>query len=175
MKCPACQNLLQQQPVDGVTVDVCRGGCGGIWFDNYELKKFDEPHEAAGQELLDVEKDTEVHVDHSQRRTCPKCEDQIMMRHFSCVQRQVEVDACPACGGLWLDQGELGQIRSIYKSEEEQKAAAKQYFSDVFGDQLAELRAESQADLARSRRIAGLFRFLCPSHYISGDQDWGAF
>jgi Zn-finger nucleic acid-binding protein len=35
MKCPACKNVLQEMTVDNVTVDICKGGCGGIWFDNF--------------------------------------------------------------------------------------------------------------------------------------------
>ena len=49
MECPACGKQLQQMTAGDVTVDVCKGGCGGMWFDNYELKKFDEPHESAGE------------------------------------------------------------------------------------------------------------------------------
>ncbi|MHC4573105.1 MAG: zf-TFIIB domain-containing protein [Planctomycetota bacterium] len=30
MNCPACSNQLQQMTVGNVTVDVCKGGCGGI-------------------------------------------------------------------------------------------------------------------------------------------------
>ena len=52
MNCPACGNVLEEMKVGDVMVDVCQGGCGGIWFDNYELEKFDEPHESAGEELL---------------------------------------------------------------------------------------------------------------------------
>ena len=51
MNCPACKRVLEQLTVGDVTVDACRGGCGGIWFDNLELEKFDEPHEAAGEVL----------------------------------------------------------------------------------------------------------------------------
>ncbi len=175
MNCPACQHKLDERTVDGVTVDVCDGGCGGIWFDNYEIKKFDEPHESGGQDLLEVEKDPSIHVDHTQRRQCPKCDDIVMMRHFSSVKHEVEVDECPGCGGVWLDHGELGHLRTQYDTEEERKAAAKTYFNDVFGSQLDAIQEESQAALARSQRIAKLFRFLCPSNYISGDQSWGAF
>ena len=41
MKCPACENELTDKDVGGVTVDICNGGCGGLWFDNFEFKKFD--------------------------------------------------------------------------------------------------------------------------------------
>jgi uncharacterized protein len=33
--------------VQGITLEVCRGGCGGIWFDRYELMKVDESRESA--------------------------------------------------------------------------------------------------------------------------------
>ena len=80
MECPACSNSLQQMTVGDVTVDVCKGGCGGIWFDNFELKKFDEPHESAGQTLLDIERDQTMVLDYEKRLNCPKCKDAVMMR-----------------------------------------------------------------------------------------------
>lgn len=175
MRCPACDRTLDQQVVSDVRVDVCRGGCGGIWFDQFELKKFDEPHEEAGQELLDIEHDPSVRVDRIKRLNCPNCEDVVMMRRFFSVKRELEVDECPACAGFWLDVGELRDIRSLFPSEAARKEAAAQYFQEVFGEQLAEMRAESAEETARARRIANMFRFICPSYYIPGKQKWGAF
>ena len=172
MKCPACGNALTQMNADTITVDVCKEGCAGIWFDNYELKKVDESHESAGECLLEIERQGATAVDHTQRRSCPKCRDQVMMRHFVSVKRQVEVDECPACAGIWLDHGELGSIRTQYASEEERKKAAGAYFDEVFGEKLAEMREEN---LQKSQRNARLFRFICPSYYIPGKQRWGAF
>lgn len=37
-------------------------------------------------------------------RVCPHCEKPLVALEF----RDVEVDWCPACRGLWLDRGELG-------------------------------------------------------------------
>jgi len=175
MKCPACSNMLQQITVADVTVDVCKSGCGGIWFDNFELKKFDEPHESAGQELLDIERDNSIVVDHTKRLNCPKCGNVVMMRHFFSVKKEVEVDECPGCGGFWLDAGELTKIRSLFNTEEERQKAADDYFSEVFGDKLAAMKAEDEAKIGKARKIANMFRFICPSYYIPGKQDWGAF
>ena len=175
MECPACSNMLQEVTVADVTVDVCKGGCGGIWFDQFELKKFDEPHESAGQELLDVERDKSIIIDHTKRLKCPKCGDIVMMRHFFSVKKEVEVDECPGCGGFWLDIGELGKIRGLFNTEEERHKAADEYFSEVFGDKLTAMRAEDEAKLNKARRIANMFRFICPTYYIPGKQDWGAF
>lgn len=175
MKCPACENTLQQMTVGNVTVDVCKGGCGGIWFDNFELKRFDEPHESAGEQLLHIERDKALTVDRTKRLKCPKCDDVVMMRHFFSVKKEVEVDECPGGGGFWLDAGELSAIRSLFNTEEERHQAAEKYFQEVFGDKLNAMAAEDEAKLARTRKIANMFRFICPTYYIPGKQDWGAF
>jgi hypothetical protein len=168
MECPACGNQLREMKAGDVVVDVCQGGCGGIWFDNYELKKFDEPHEAAGQELLDVERGSNVSLDHSAKRNCPKCDDVVMMRHFFSIKREVELDECPGCGGMWLDAGELGKIRSLYESEEQRRQAAQEYFDEVFGEKLEEMR--EQTEQSRVNRVANVLKFLSPSHYLSGSK-----
>lgn len=175
MICPACGNELQEYTVEQITVDVCRGGCGGLWFDRFELEKFDEPHESAGEALLDIETDESLVIDHDQRRTCPKCENMIMMRHFFSSKREVEVDECPQCAGFWLDEGELRRIRKQYATEEDRKKAALEYFSDIFNGQLQAMAAESSENAKRVRKITHMFRFICPSYYIPGKQKWGAF
>jgi Zn-finger nucleic acid-binding protein len=175
MNCPACSNPLHQMTVSDIQVDVCRGGCGGIWFDNFELKKFDEPHESAGQALLNIKRNPKLNIDHTKRLKCPKCDNIVMMRHFFSVKKQVVVDQCPGCGGYWLDAGELTQIRGLYDTEAEREKAADEYFSEIFDNQLAQMKRESEAELNKSRKIANIFRFICPSYYIPGKQDWAAF
>jgi hypothetical protein len=158
-----------------VTVEACDGGCGGAWFDNFELRKFDEPHEAEGARLLNLKRDDAVTIDRSKQRPCPKCEDVIMLRHFLSVKEEVEVDECPSCGGIWLDFGELARLRSQYKTDEERRKAADEYFNEVFGKELVAMKAENNAKVGKVRKLANLFRFICPSYYLPGRQKWGAF
>jgi uncharacterized protein len=160
MRCPACGNSLQSVAVGDVTVDVCKRGCGGIWFDNHELKKFDEPHEADGQALLEIERNPRISVDYNKRRNCPICDNIVMMRHFFSVQRQVEIDECPNCGGVWLDCGELARIRALFPSEDERKKAAQAYFDEVLGPAPAGAKVPGRPESAG--RIAAIFRFLSP-------------
>jgi uncharacterized protein len=174
MECPACGRTLQQIAVDDLTVDVCRGGCGGIWFDNYELEKVDERHEAAGEALLNVEGNEAIAVDMTRRRQCPKCGGIVMLRHHFGVAQDVELDECGGCGGIWLDHGELERIRGRYASPEEREQAERDYFAG-FEKQLAAMRAESEQKMQSARRFAHMFRLICPSYFISGKQDWGAF
>ncbi len=175
MNCPACSRMLQEMTVGGIIVDVCNGGCGGIWFDQFELKKMDEPHEAEGQSLLDIERDESIVVDHTQRRKCPKCDDMVMMRHFFCTERQIEVDECPACAGFWLDCGELATIRSQCETDADRDAAAEAYFSKTVGPELEKMASENQEKHQKARRIANIFKYICPTYYIPGKQNWGAF
>jgi Zn-finger nucleic acid-binding protein len=112
MKCPACFNELTELQVGSVRVDVCQGGCGGTWFDAFEMQRVDEEHEAAGEHLLEIKRDEQVVVDASRKRECPRCPGIKLKRHFFSARRQVEVDQCPNCAGYWLDAGELAKVRA---------------------------------------------------------------
>jgi Zn-finger nucleic acid-binding protein len=175
MECPACDRQLKEMGAGDIVVDVCENGCGGIWFDNYELQKVDEKHESAGEALLDIPRDPNVKVDYTQKRHCPKCPDQPMIQHFMSIKREIEVDECPACGGLWLDCGELAQFRNQYENEAERKEAAGAYFDEVFSEDFAALKEEREQKLAAASKFARAFRFICPTYYIPGKQSWGAF
>ena len=76
---------------------------------------------------------------------------------------------------VWLDAGELSRIRSLFDTEEQRKKAADEYFDEVFGDHFRAMKAENEEKLAKTRKIANVFRYVCPSNYIPGKQDWGAF
>jgi uncharacterized protein len=141
MNCPACDRVLTQLTVGKLTVDVCQGGCGGIWFDNFELRKVDDPQEFEGGALLHVGRDENVVVDTDRRRKCPKCPNIVMMRHFFSEQRQVEVDECPGCGGVWLDDGELSMIRKENATVAARENAAKAYFGKFLAQPFVRPRA----------------------------------
>ncbi|HEY9175583.1 MAG TPA: zf-TFIIB domain-containing protein [Verrucomicrobiae bacterium] len=124
MICPACSRELTETQVGAVVVDVCHGGCGGIWFDLFELQRVDEQHEAAGEPLLNIPRDPAIQVDFSRKRACPRCDGIKLKRHFFSAKRQIEVDQCPNCGGYWLDAGELEAIRAEKSAKPEVKPGA---------------------------------------------------
>ena len=95
-----------------------------------------------------------------------------MQQHFFSIKRKVEIDECPGCGGIWLDAGELSELRDLYKTESERKQAASEVFDSQFGDKL---KSMSKQSLEKGRRVANAFKYICPSYYIPGDQKWGAF
>jgi Zn-finger nucleic acid-binding protein len=111
MDCPACDHQLTAIQVGALKVDVCQGGCGGIWFDAFELQRVDDENEAAGQPLLHIKRDAGVRVEPARKRNCPRCPEIRLRRHLFSPKSRVEVDECPNCGGYWLDDGELVKIR----------------------------------------------------------------
>ena len=165
MNCPVCVKNLTPVKAGGVIVDVCLAGCGGIWFDNFELQKFDDSRESAGELLISVTKGKRAREDATGKRKCPKCEGITMLRHFFSAQRHVEVDECPQCGGYWLDAGELALIRQEYESEQERKKAVDRYFAEVAASQLASMRAGGRDQAERARKLDALFRFSSPIRY----------
>ena len=174
MNCPACGNAMTQMSAGDISVDVCSGGCGGIWFDEWELRKVDEPSQSLGEGLLDVPRNENAKVDMNVQRKCPK-DGTPMQRHFWSPKQQVTVDECPKCEGVFLDPGELKTIRTEYTNDDERHAATHEYYNEMFDKQLAGMLKEDKAKLEKARRFAHMFRFICPSYYMPGKQSWGAF
>jgi len=129
-------------------VDACRGGCGGIWFDNFELDKVDQAHQSLGAALIALEFDPKVKVEDA-RRNCPKCIDVVLMKHKFSPEKTVLVDECPKCGGVWLDGGELAQIRRHGPTAEDRKKAAQRFFDRAFIEDLARLKQRRADRLPR--------------------------
>jgi Zn-finger nucleic acid-binding protein len=130
-----------------------------MWFDQGELRWFDEPTEPAGHVLLEMTGNPKISVDLSQRRSCPKCPDSVLMRHFFSAKRAVTVDECPTCAGIWLDSGELQRIRAEYHSKAARSQAAREDFEEALvGDRMALMRKEIQTpyDTSRSRIVSSL-------------------
>jgi len=113
----------------GVTVDACVGGCGGIWFDRGELT-FDPPTAVLDRWLGELAAGRTSRVDPAARRRCPRCPESNLMRHFSSATRAVTIDECPTCAGVWLDSGELEQIRSEHVSAEDRRRAVVKAFEE---------------------------------------------
>ena len=112
MNCPACGHSLQPVQINGMSVNACRSGCAGAWFDQADVKRIAHPTDEEAEYFRNIERDPGVIVDFARRRRCPRCPDSVLMRHYSSARRAVVVDECPTCAGIWLDAGELEAIRA---------------------------------------------------------------
>jgi len=104
MQCPNCRkDTLSEHRVkdSAVTVDICRE-CRGAWFDADEL----------GALLSVAAKGLRAPSDAQPTdRVCPRCDKPLAAAKYP--QTFVTVDICGKCGGLWLDQGELEELRVV--------------------------------------------------------------
>lgn len=154
MKCPGCANTLSAVSVENLTVDMCKSnGCGGIWFDQFELERTDDA-DRIGEELVAMQDSEAKHCSTvDQKRDCPKCAGVKLLRHYFSVKQEVLVDECPSCGGIWLDAGELKKIRSEFNTPEEKEAATKKYLASMFapdpGNEPAQRGPQSLRPFAR--------------------------
>lgn len=87
----------------GVEVDLC-SGCHGLWLDRSELatitgKPVDLP-ESASTTVTSFK--------------CPRCGAVLQERAYS-GRADLLVECCAACGGIFLDQGEMVVIKELAK------------------------------------------------------------
>lgn len=93
-----------------VELDYCGQGCGGLWFDKKELgATIDNQTDFVGIEnSLNTAKSTDY--------PCGNCPNQFLVRLQYHPDYQVEIDYCQACEGIFLDGGELRDIKNIIKA-----------------------------------------------------------
>ncbi len=158
LKCPACQKEMTKVfvPSEGVNVDICLDGCGGVYFDNREFKYFDEQHEDIDEITKSIEGKEFVKVDESLPRTCPVCGAR-MVKNFASVKKEIQVDECYACGGKFLDHGELEKIRAQYATEAERSADIMQEVYSTVGIEIKKLEEENAMLRANRSPLKKLF------------------
>jgi uncharacterized protein len=175
MNCPRCSSQLTQMTNKSINLDVCYNNCGGIWFDSHEFKKMDETHEASEDFIVKLSQSSRKSIPLQEKIQCPKCASQPMLRRFSSIKKNIEIDECPSCAGIWLDAGEITQIHSEFKTEQERTKATEQFIQDTFGGTMAAAKLESEEKVRQAQKVAKALRFICPSFYIPGKQKGGAF
>ena len=111
IECPACGKAMKKIYIEsaGCCIDICTDGCGGIFFDNRELNKFDELHESVEAIVAELEGKDFARVDEKEVRICPVCN--IPMVKMGAGVADIKIDVCNVCGGKFLDNGELERIR----------------------------------------------------------------
>jgi uncharacterized protein len=148
MKCPLCETQLKPVVANGITVDVCEGGCGGIWFDQFELQRFGVPSEPAPDILLNVTRNPGLAIDTTRKRPCPRCVEVMLKRRLYNPKSLVQVDECGGCAGIWLDAGELLKIREELRDQAPENLS----FDITVLHYLAALRKQGASEPPRKRQ-----------------------
>lgn len=158
IKCPACQKVMKKIfiPKEGVNVDICIDGCGGMFFDNRELKYFDETSESIDEISKAIEGKTFEKVNQENFRSCPACGAR-MVKNFTSVKKQVQIDECYSCGGKFFDAGELQSLRSEYNTEAERSADVMKLVNQTVAPMIQQMEAEHQKAIQDRSALRKLF------------------
>lgn len=165
MNCPVCHREMMEKDFGGVKVGVCSNGCKGIWFDWLELSKLDEKNEGLGNALKEALDYPRVNDGNRVQIKCPKCGIP-MHAHKYQSSKEVNVDECYACGGFFLDSGELTVIRDTFMSEQEEAEYAQKLLDEM--PDFREAKRELAKDKQRAEAIRRYTRFLRLSYYMTG-------
>ena len=156
--CPACGKTMEKVfiPSQGINLDICTQGCGGIYFDNREFDNFDEQHEDISEILAKIANKTFEKTDTTKTRICPNCGAK-MVKNSTSVFQKIEVDDCYSCGGKFLDNEELVKIREEYVNNEARSADLLQYVYTTVGSEISELDRRNEAAVAKRDLAQKLF------------------
>ena len=107
--CPRCHIEAAQRKAEvfgpDIIIDICPK-CKGIWLDHGELKKM-----IKDKKLSDfLTKD--IGTQSKSKLVCPRCGGLMDIENAD----EVEVDVCINCYGVWLDRGELDDLKVKTKS-----------------------------------------------------------
>lgn len=138
LNCPACGKEMEKVfiPSQGINLDICTDGCGGIFFDNREFDSFDEKDEDISNIAEKLEGKKFQKPSENLTRVCPNCGAKMVKNHSS-IHKTIEIDECYSCGGKFLDNGELVKIREEYDSNEQRDEDVIRYLYKEVGQELA--------------------------------------
>jgi Zn-finger nucleic acid-binding protein len=137
--CPRCfKNMIRaEMKAFGrkFDIDICTS-CKGIWLDTGELAKLLKDKKLTDYLTKDIGTKSESKL------VCPRCGGLMDLEHAD----DIEVDVCLNCNGVWLDEGELDDL----------KAKSKEGFK---GDDL-EKAVEKWEDMVAKNRKSSFNRFM---------------
>ncbi len=121
--CPGCGEIMTREDFARASVDVCTHGCRGIWFARGELRRMDHQLKGFGPSLRAALAEPANERGHG-LVDCPHCRGPMDQVQYEFAQ-DVTIDECKSCGGIFLDSGELAEIRKRPLSVREQRRSRR--------------------------------------------------
>ncbi|MCW5933462.1 MAG: zf-TFIIB domain-containing protein [Fimbriimonadia bacterium] len=154
--CPKCNGAMIEQNVDHVAIDVC-SLCAGIWFDDEELTQLmSKGHEMVAkidQRYRPAQEGGEAQP--FGQLLCPSCRDPLE-RYNYLYTTPIELDTCPKCNGVFVDDGELEAMIAVLAEAKMQEVP-----TDVVDDlEIIKVEADHRERVGRLRTVKGFSSFL---------------
>lgn len=163
LECPACGKQMTKlyMAEAGVNIDICLDGCGGIYFDNRELEKFDESHEKIDEILKEIEGRHFEATEDDEVRICSVCG--VPMAKMGAANGEVQIDVCNNCGGKFLDNGELQKIR---EAEKQTNTKTEDLLTVMYEENLNDVTKSAFQGFKGSARRRGFFEDLAKRYFM---------
>ena len=131
--CPKCASVLMPKSRGPVEIDECER-CKGVWFDKDELRR---AKDSMDPDLNWMDFEIWKHEDRFKAKAsainCPVCKTPARAVDYGSAS--VEVDYCPSCQGIWLDENEFKKIIASLEQE-----LTSRSFSDYIKSSLEEAK-----------------------------------
>lgn len=134
-----------------------------------QMQKLDHKNQGFGEALQAALKYPRCNDENRPRLHCPKCK-LLMYRHQFALDKEINIDECCGCGGIFLDSGELKELRDHSMSAQEEQAYLNKLVEDMPETQA--LEQQENKDGQRAEALAHYTRFLRLSNYATGGHDW---
>jgi Zn-finger nucleic acid-binding protein len=127
MLCPNENSAMRQVKVDShygqtVLLDQCPD-CGGIWFDTSELYMAKQG-QADRIEEIDAALLQAHSVIKNPERLCPRDQAKLVRFIDPYFPKDIYIERCPLCGGLWLNRGEFTKYQKFRGDKLAKKTAS---------------------------------------------------
>jgi Zn-finger nucleic acid-binding protein len=152
--CPECNIEMVVETVSDVQLDVCPA-CAGTWFDPAELRVLltRDPLAMSVVEDKAAPAVEQKNTGPSLRR-CPACKMPLEQYHYL-YHSPVVLDACPDCGGFWVEDGELSRMQT-WLDKTTMPLSPKEEASLA----VANLAIDHHGKMQRHQKLRGLFSLL---------------
>lgn len=149
MKCPDCGEKLREVFATShygakIALDQCFG-CGGIWFDDFELHSIPEK-EIKKIEIIDSDKLQEKSFLGKANNLCPKCSVKLEIFKDCNFPKQLKAEYCQNCGGFWMNRGEATDFKFWQEGKKVDSNKLLTEEDKKFQEEIKSILASSKSD-----------------------------
>lgn len=169
MNCPRCNSNLSTTEIQNITIEMCPS-CDGLWLDKFEITKIlncESDSIKSSEIAAALEKDKNINNTENKSIKCPACSSEMTNTSYM-FNNNINVDLCPKCFGIWLDDGELKEIINHMNN----KSGS---LSDEEIDKIKINLQESRESLKKSGIIGLLESYLISMRRIIFHKDYDLF
>lgn len=127
----------------GINLDDCPN-CGGIWFDDGELKKLQNLTDPLSIQSLEGKASPLAGAAPPERenKLCPVCNERLTPYRYMYTS-DIELDECDNCFGVWVQEGELAKMEAYSRDHAGTLDPAKrEVFATASADAIMAMRSK---------------------------------